>query len=44
MLVFYLANPSYGRPETFAQVDLIVTNSQATCDHYRRLLGLHAQV
>jgi len=40
-VVFYLANQRYGRRETFAQVDLILTNSTATCDYYARSLGLH---
>ncbi len=40
LLVFYLANPSYGRPETFSRVDLVVTNSQATCAHYQKTLNL----
>ncbi|MBV8634614.1 MAG: glycosyltransferase family 4 protein [Burkholderiaceae bacterium] len=43
LLVFYLANPSYGRAETFARVDLIVTNSEATSAHYRRTLSLDSQ-
>lgn len=42
LLVFYLANPNYGRPETFSLVDLIVTNSHATGAHYSKLLGLRS--
>lgn len=39
---FYLANPSYGRRETFDLVDLILTNSQATADHYAAKLQLRS--
>ncbi len=42
LLVFYLANPSYGRPETFSRVDLIITNSQATSAHYQKTLNLQS--
>ena len=42
LLVFYLANPSYGRSETFSRVDLIVTNSEATALHYQKNLGLQS--
>ncbi len=41
-LVFYLANPSYGRPETFSRVDLVLTNSQATSAHYRKVMNLES--
>ena len=40
LLVFYLANPSYSRPETFSRVDLIITNSEATVAHYRKTMNL----
>jgi glycosyltransferase involved in cell wall biosynthesis len=42
MLVFYLANPSYARPETFSRVDLILTNSEATSAHYRKTMNLQS--
>ena len=42
LLVFYLANPSYGRPETFANVDLILANSNATREHYLRTMKLQS--
>ncbi|HEX7640615.1 MAG TPA: hypothetical protein VF472_00235 [Burkholderiaceae bacterium] len=42
LLVFYLANPSYGRPETFSRVDLVLTNSEATGAHYRKTMNLHS--
>ena len=41
-VVFYLANPSYARQETFAHADLILTNSAATVAHYASTLGLSA--
>lgn len=43
LLVFYLANPSYARPETFSRVDLILTNSEATSAHYRRTMNLESR-
>lgn len=43
LLVFYLANPSYARQETFSRVDLIVTNSQATSAHYAKTMGLKSR-
>lgn len=39
-VAFYLANPHYGRRETFANVDLILTNSSATVAHYANTMGL----
>ncbi len=42
-LVFYLANPRYGRRETFAQADLILANSAATAEHYAQAMGLQCQ-
>jgi glycosyltransferase involved in cell wall biosynthesis len=41
IVAFYLANPSYGRHETFTHVDTILTNSAATAEHYARKLSLH---
>jgi len=38
--VFYLANPSYRRLESFEHIDQIVTDTQATADLYRERLGL----
>ncbi|MFI4941327.1 MAG: hypothetical protein ACHP7O_13430, partial [Burkholderiales bacterium] len=34
IVAFYLPNASYGRPETFAHVDIILTNSDATKEYY----------
>lgn len=42
-VAFYLANPCYGRSETFAQVDLILANSAATADLYAGTLGLRCR-
>jgi glycosyltransferase involved in cell wall biosynthesis len=42
-VVFYLANPHYTRRETFADVDLILTNSVANAGHYATLLDLQCQ-
>lgn len=43
LLVFYLSNPNYCRPETFVQVDLILANSSATMEHYARTMQLRSQ-
>ena len=42
--IFYLVNPGYYDLETFKDVDLIVTDSQATADLYRERLGLCVNV
>jgi glycosyltransferase involved in cell wall biosynthesis len=39
-VVFYLANPYYARRETFANVDMVLTNSAASAAHYAGVLGL----
>lgn len=39
---FYLANPSYKRREHFTNVDLVLTDSNATAERYSRTLGLKA--
>lgn len=38
--VFYLANPTYRRRESFEDIDQIVTDTQATANLYRERLGL----
>lgn len=40
LVAFYLANPRYNRPETFANVDLVLANSAATADLYAGTMGL----
>jgi glycosyltransferase involved in cell wall biosynthesis len=39
-VVFYLANPNYMRPETFANTNLILANSGAVRDHYLHKMKL----
>jgi glycosyltransferase involved in cell wall biosynthesis len=39
-IVFYLANPNYGDKRTFQDVDLIVTDTKATSDLYKKRLGV----
>ncbi len=42
LVVFYLANPNYGRPETFAEVDLVLANSSATRQHYLQTMNIQS--
>ena len=39
-VVFYLANSRYGRPDTFLNVDLVITNSASAVTHYENTLKL----
>lgn len=43
-IVFYLANPSYRRRDTFRHVDVVTTDSEATATLYRQRLGLEVVV
>jgi hypothetical protein len=40
LVAFYLANPRYNRPETFANADLVLANSAATAQLYGGNMGL----
>lgn len=40
LTVFYLANPTYHHPGAFADIDLVVTDTEATARLYRERLGL----
>jgi hypothetical protein len=40
LVAFYLQTPNYTRHESFAQTDLILTNSDATAEHYARKLNM----
>ena len=42
-VVFYLANPSYRSADTFRDVSLVITDSQATSDLYRDRLGINVR-
>jgi glycosyltransferase involved in cell wall biosynthesis len=39
--IFYLANPNYRLADSFRDISLIITDSQATADLYRDRLGLN---
>ena len=43
-VVFYLANPNYSRPGTFANVDLVLANSAAVREHYLQKMKLESSV
>ena len=42
--VFYLANPTYMRSESFENIDQVVTDTAATAQLYRERLGLESTV